>query len=148
MFDVQDSRELQAIVLAFKLADRRVRNVMKATARKTLNAVWRPALASRATSKLQARVLVAGARAKVGSDSFSMLAATRKRPLSGGLIPADEWHGAEFGARRKGLERFGARVDDGKVIYPATRDEAPRVVAAWIEGAVAGLATGTEMETR
>lgn len=159
--DAASDRQVQATVALLKLAPSRVRTVMRQAARKALNRLWRPALQARATSTLQRRALVAGARANVGSDDFTLLAATRSRPLSGGLVPTTQWHGPELGmaprtaevkiqgrARRQIIGRnLGYRTKKGKVVYPAAREVAPQVVATWTEAVVAGAFKGTEAET-
>lgn len=166
MIDVGRSRELTAVILTFKTAPARVRSEMKKEARKELNRLWKPELERRATTRQQKRVLVTGARAKVGSDTFSMLAATSRRRLSGGLLPNTQWPGAEFGMsprlttvrarsrkgvsftyRRRTGNQFPNRRKKGYVVYPAARDTGQRVVAGYVVGAVRGLLNSTEMET-
>jgi len=146
MFSVRRSPELRALVLAFSTAERRIRNGMRREGRREANATWRPTLRARPLTKLQARVLVPGARANVGSDgSLTLLAATRTSALKGGLVPEAEWHGPELGAIQ--YRQFGRRMRDGKVVFPAARRVGPRVVAAFVRGAVGGLLAGTEAET-
>lgn len=146
MIDVRQSRELQAIVLAFRDAESRIRNGMRRAARREANATWRPALQARPATLHQQRVLVAGAAATVRADgSLELRAATRGRALRGGLVPRDRWFGAEFGAHR--FRQFGRRVKVGKVVYPAAREVGPKVVAAYVNGAVGGLLEGTTVET-
>lgn len=152
--DVRASRELQAVVLAFRAAERNVRNGMRRAARRELNETWKPALQAAPATRLQRRVLVQGARVDVQIDTFRLTAANSKRPLKdrrpgghgGGLIPAEQWHGAEFGANR--YPQFGARRSpQGKVVFPTLRKVAPAAVAAWIRGAVGGLLAGTDVKT-
>lgn len=159
--DVAASRELQATVALLKAAPSRIRTYMKQAARKRLNQLWRPALQARVGSKLQRRAILAGARAKVENDTFSMLAATRTTALSGGLVPADQWHGPELGMVPKQREvriagrvrsqaigrNFGWRNPQGKVAYPAAREVGPEAVQAWTEAVVAGAVKGTAAET-
>lgn len=158
MLDVRRSPELQGVILILKTADRSVRKEMRAAARRELNELWKPALERFATTPLQTKVLVRGARAKVQSDTFTLVAATSRRALSGGLVPVNRWQGAEFGATPKqvsvtirGKQRkqtigrnFGPRQPRGKVVYPAIRKVGPRVVAAWVNGVVKGLAQGNK----
>lgn len=163
MFDIRKSRELQAVVLLLKSASTPVRREMRAGARRELNALWQPELARRATTRLQERTIVRGARSKVQSDTFTMVAATSKRFLSGGLDPSTQWPGVEFGATPRTVEvtvkgrtrkqrinaGFGARTRRGKVAYPAAREIGPRIVAAWVNGLIKGLAQGNkDLETR
>ncbi|QBE48749.1 hypothetical protein EVS81_07820 [Leucobacter triazinivorans] len=163
MLDVRKSPELQAVILLLKTAAAPVRKEMRAGARRELNATWKPTLQQFAKTAQQQKVIVRGARAKVGSDNFQMLAATSRRSLSGGLNPATQWHGAEFGANPKRVEvsirgnrrtqiagrNFGPRQQRGKVAFPAARKVGPRIVAAWVNGIVKGLARGNKnLETR
>lgn len=158
MFDVRKSPELQAVILLLKTAAAPVRREMRAGARRELNSLWKPTLERFARTPLQAKVLVRGSRSKVASDTFTMLAATSRRPLSGGLLPAAEWHGAEFGAHPKVTEvtirghrrkqtvgkNFGPRMSKGRVAFPSARQTGPQVVAAWVNGLVRGLAQGNK----
>lgn len=163
MFDVTQSRELQATVLAFKTAPRRVRTFMRTAARKRLNALWVPGLRGRigavslaagtSATRFLRQMIVRGARAKVESDSFTMTAANG-RALKGGLSPAFEWPAAEFGfnARRNADGRalggnLPPRNEDGWVAWPTAREAGPKIVAGWVEGAVAGIVQGAELET-
>ncbi|PPF21031.1 hypothetical protein [Rathayibacter sp. AY1A7] len=167
MFDVSRSRELTAVVLTLKTADRETRREMQAAARKATNSLWKPALDQRSTTRLERKVLVTGARSKTSSEGFSMLAATSRRPLSGGLVPVDSWAGVEFGmtprkqpvtmsgresddraavlsgttytVQRTVGKQFKARRQTGYVVYPARREVGPKIVAAWAR-AIIGVA--------
>jgi hypothetical protein len=161
VYDVTRSRELQAAVALLKQAPTRVRAAMKRRARVRLNALWKPRLEARASSKLQQRVIVGGARSKVGNDEFSMLAATSRRALSGGLVPADDWHGAELGAHIRTVEvtiegrtrnqkinkQLPRRNREGLVAFPVARKVGPEVVAEWVDGVVEGAFEGVDAET-
>jgi len=160
--DVAGDRKIQATVALLKLAPRRVRTYMTRAARKAITALWRPAVQSYATTRMARRVIASGARGVVASDTFHLTAATSKRPLSGGLVPTDSWHGVEFGAVPQEVQvtvagrsrsqrintQFGPRVSKGRVAYRAARDVGPEVVAAWTEAAVAGAVQGTALETK
>lgn len=160
--DVNSDRQVQATVALLKVAPRRIRTYMTRAARQALSQLWRPAVDRYATTRMSQRVIRAGAAGVARSDEFSLMAATRKRPLRGGLVPFDSWHGAEFGAvpqekdvTRNGRTRsqlinrqFGARVSKGRVAYRAARDVGPEVVAAWTDAVVAGAVHGTAMETK
>lgn len=167
MIDVRESRELSAIIFAFKTAAPSVRREMRKGARKEINQLWAPGLRSRAKNRQERQVLVRGARSKVESDTFSLQAATSQRMLSGGLDPYSQWPGVEFGANTQVKEvyvwrssagrsfkrkqvmgaQFKPRRKSGYVIYPTAREVGPQVVAAWVRGAVKGIVHRTEMET-
>lgn len=153
MLKVADHPELQAAALLFNTADGPVQQEMKVAARAELDAVWTPALAAQASTRLQNAVIVDGARSLVHEYGFTMTAANGP-PLRNGLDPGTQWQGSEFGmtpkqvsVRIRGRERkqtvgrqFGPRRRKGKVAYPAARETGPRIVAAWVHGLVRGLA--------
>jgi hypothetical protein len=151
MLDIRKSRELQAAILATRAANRDVRLDIYKRARQELGGEWVPALRARASTRMQEAVLVKGARTRVGLDGFRMMAATSRRRLKGGLLPADEWAGNEFGARtrqatftthsRNGKaytvtkmvnRQFQARVKDGRVAFDAASALGTRLVRLWV----------------
>jgi hypothetical protein len=94
---VGDDRSLQAAVLAFKLADRGLKKRINDATREQLNAPWKTGIAQRASTRLEQRVLVPGARVAAGNPPVFM-ASTSKRRLRGGLVPDVLGHAVEFGA--------------------------------------------------
>ena len=156
MIKVQESRELQAALLAYRAADRDLRREINAEARAELVDAWLPALRQRATRPLDRAVMLRGARASVGNDGFRVLAATSRRPFrTGGLVPAYDWPGVEFGARRvrarynrvsprgtrhtvtRTLNRqFVGRVKQGRIAFDAASEIGTRLVAVWVRAIV------------
>ena len=151
------------MILLLKTAAAPVRRELRTGARRELNALWKPTVERFAVTRQQQQVIARGARSKVGSDSFQMLAATSRRQLSGGLDPSTQWQGPEIGAsprvitvQYRGKSRkqvkgnnFPRRAARGQVAYRAARETGPRIVAAWVNGIVRGLAQGNkDMETR
>lgn len=151
MLDVRASRELQAAVLAMKAAGRDLRLAIYKESRGQLMSEWVPALQRRATTRQQQAVIVKGARVRTSPDGFSLMAATSRRPLKGGLIPSDRWQGAELGARtrraeftthsRKGTpytvrkiinRQFLARVKYGRVAFDASSELVTKAVRIWV----------------
>jgi hypothetical protein len=94
---VGDDRSLQAAVLAFKLADRGLKKRINDATRTQLNAPWKSGIAQRASTRLEQRVLVPGARVAAGNPP-AFVAATSKRRLRGGLSPDVDGAAVEFGA--------------------------------------------------
>lgn len=151
MLDVRQSRELQAAILAMKAADRDLRLDIYKASRSELSSLWVPALQRRAATRMQEAVLVKGARIRVSTDGFSLLAATSRRALKGGLVPADEWAGSEFGARTRRAQiathsrsgtpytvekminrQFMARVREGRVAFDAASELGTIAVRVWV----------------
>jgi len=97
VLSVTASRELQAVALAVKTADRTLRRDINAATRDVLNPVWQNLVAQRAAaSRLDGRVFGSGARIK-GGNPPELVAASSRRRLRGGLVPREEWRALEFG---------------------------------------------------
>lgn len=122
MIDVQDSRELQAAVLAMKRADRDLRRRIGAATRETMNPVWRSTVQSHLAGRevMAARVLGAGVRIAAGNPPSAKAAQSRRAVGSGRrIIPNEHYYLWEFGAKRESLSkpydvrasvRFGGNV--------------------------------------
>ena len=94
---VESDRSLKAAVLAFKLADRGLKKQVNDAIRTHLNEPWKSGISRRATTRLEQRVLVPGARVAAGNPP-AFVAATSKRRLPGGLVPDVDGAAVEFGA--------------------------------------------------
>lgn len=155
MLDVRDSRELQATILALRQAQREIRTGINKEARSRIRPLWQAELGRRARDEMTRRIIVAGARATASDRGVTMHAATSRRPLSGGLVPATEWAGAEFGARTRRVEvtqrsragndytrpltinrQFPGRQQDGMVAFDAASEVGTRLVALWVHTVV------------
>lgn len=156
MLDIRDSRELQATVLALKNAQREIRVGINKTARSRIRPLWQSAVSGRAGTRLQQRVIAAGTRATASDRGVTFYAATRSRPLRGGLSPAHEWQGAEFGATPKTSKRFTQRSRSGRryertmivgrqfrsrsahgqVAFDAASEVGTKLVALWVRTVV------------
>jgi len=165
MIDARRSPELQAAILACKRVDADLRKAIYAATRQSVNALWLPALGRRAQSRGAQQVIVKGARAKVNTEGFSLMAATSRRNLSGGLTPTSQWQGFEFGAtdKRKTFEQrsrlgrpyrvtktvnrqFANRDKNGRIAYDAASEVGTKTVVAWVQAVVTTIvhATGGE----
>lgn len=149
---VWDSRELQAAILGLKRADRAiVREVGKHT-RRIVVPEWRKAVAEEAQTRLEHRVLVDTARAKVSSQNVVLTSATVGRKLRGGFDPKTMTAAAEFGGQpnrvtydrrspkgtrhqvtRNTHAQLGRFNRKGRVVYPAARRMIPRIASLWVQ---------------
>lgn len=152
MLSVRDSTELQAVVLSLRAADRTLRTRVNRETVKMLSPVWKQELQARATRRLDARVLLAGARVKGGNPAVAM-AATSRRAIGKRFIPAEHWQAVEFGVNqnlysrytrrspkgkvhtveRRVMRGFPPRTPKGRVVYPTFAEVAPRVVSLWVQ---------------
>lgn len=151
MLDVRRSPELQAAVYGMRQAAREIRTNINRIARTQMKPIWAAGLASRASTSLERRVLLPGARVTIGNKNVTARAATSKRPLAGGLVPSVDWPAVEFGARshqaefqqrsRKGnvytrrawvSRAFKGRQKQGYVVFDASSELGTKLVGIWV----------------
>lgn len=151
---VDGVRELQAAAVALRGIDKDMRRDITKGTRAVVGPVWKQAVEKNATRPMDRAVLVPGTRVNVGMRP-SLIAASSRRSLSGGLVPTDDWKAYEFGGKRgltkKYRGRRGGKTFDvtrhtkrqlpefkkgGRVLYPAVADIAPRVFALWAQTVV------------
>lgn len=156
MIDVGQSRELQAALLSLKNAEQAVATDINRESRGSIRPLWEGALSARAKTPMERAVILPGARANANRRGVRVQAATSKRPLSGGLVPASEWPGVEFGARsrwadvattsprgtrytaRKRINRqFRGRQSNGRIAFDAASEVMTKVVGIWVRTIVA-----------
>ena len=157
--DVRRSPELQAALLAVRRAPRELTREINKDARKRINADWITALQGRAVTRADRRVIVQGARTSVGAQQITVRAATSTRPLSGGLIPAYQWQGHEYGMtpraanvrNRRGTtfsrvvgRQFAARQKTGRVAGPAGAEVIGKAIGYWVVTIVDNFTVNTE----
>lgn len=143
---------IRAAVLALKAADRGLRSEINKATRTTMTPVWKDLINTRARTRQSKKVLNAGVRIKAGNPPAGV-AASSKRKLRGGLVPADSWQAIEFGAppdkvttydrrspsggthkvTRHTTRQLPARAPKGHVVYPAVKAFVPRLVSLWVQ---------------
>lgn len=152
MPSVYARRELRAAVAAMKLMRREVKNDVNRGTRQTMNPVWRAEVSSRASTTQQQKVLARGARIKAGNPPRAV-AGTSRRPLPGGLVPAEDALVFEVGSKRRDRKvtftrrspkgtthqvtrrnrQLPAYRATGRVVFPAFQNVAPRMVSLWVQ---------------
>jgi len=132
--DVQSSRELQALILSVRRADREVQAQIRKQTRLVTTPEWQKALAEQAVTPFEHRVLVATARVAVSNQNVRLKSATLAKKLSGGGRVNDLAKQAEFGSNRAAQFRKSNRK--GYVVYPALAQIIPRIAALWVQTAV------------
>lgn len=111
---VWDSKELQATILALKIVGRDFRKeILKRTRELILND-WSTAVADEISvvggDIYATRLTMRNTRVKVGTQGFTLEAATRgTKATSGGLISSKHYYLAEFGADKKVVPVNGRR---------------------------------------
>lgn len=166
MLSVRGSDQLQAVVLALKVARREVRNDIARATRAEVGPLWVDAVTRRAATPLDRAVLVKGARLVPGNPP-ALAAAQSRRRLRGGLVPIEQWRPLEFGAdpkrttyqrtarggathqvTRTTTAQLPARRLKGRVVYPAVKAVAPRITALWVQLVVRKFAEAAEAGER
>jgi hypothetical protein len=152
---VRDHRELQAVVLAFTRLQTTVKREINAATRTHLNPIWQGEIRARVRTRMDEKIMAAGAKVKAGNPPV-LQAAASVRAIGGRLRPADDWQGWEFGAdptrvttytrKSKGggthqVTRHTTRqmppvTRQGRVAYAGLAGTVPRAAALWVQTVV------------
>jgi hypothetical protein len=159
VLSVKGSRELQAVVLALKIAEPKLRPEMYARTRQKILPDWTTGIQEKINAKPYAKLhtaLMKGQRVSIGTQGVSVLAAQSSRPVRPGstLTPKQNWAAAEFGTkpreelirgrrgatqyqyRRKIMTGFLANNRKGKFAYRQAEEMVSRSVAMWVQTVV------------
>lgn len=161
--DVRASRELMAVILAMRSVDNTIAKMIRQQTKRVAVPEWTRALARRASSALDRRVMVNTATVAASNQNVRVSSAAKGRPLSGGLNPKTDWHAVEFGAnqqqettyRRRGRNGphtvtrrtntgLPARNPRGRIFYPAAREMVPRLASLWVQTVVRTIGNALE----
>jgi hypothetical protein len=158
VISVQDSKELQAAVLAMKAADKDLRKRINTATRTTMNPVWKSLVQDHLSGRdaMTDRMLNNGVRIAAGNPPVAK-AAQSSRAVGRGkrLIPRQDYAGWEFGVpdrnaysryerknrtkggyhtvERRTMRHLPRRYPQGRVVYPAYAEIAPRMVSLWVQ---------------
>lgn len=151
---VWNSRELRAVLSALGSLDREVQGHIRRETKSMAETAWKQAVAERASTRLEQRVLASTARAQASNQNVMLRSAHIGRSLSGGLKPSEHYHAVEFGSGRRGSydtytrrsKRGGThqvrrrttnqlrnRNRDGYAVYPAAAELIPRIASLWVQ---------------
>lgn len=159
MLSVKGSKQLQAVVLALKIAEPKLRPEMYRRTREKILPDWTTGIQERINAQPYAKVntaLLKGQRVSVGTQGVSVLAAQSSRPVRPGstLTPRQNWAAAEFGTkpreqlirgrrgatqyqyRRKIMTGFLANNRKGKFAFRQAEEIVSRSVAMWVQTVV------------
>ena len=162
--NVKDSRELLATLYAIRSLDKTIAKMIRQETKRIAAPEWKKALAERANSRLEHRVIVDTSVVTVSNQNVRIQSASKGRALSGGFNPKTDYHAVEWGAdrdrettykrrSRKGrtheVTRHAARGmkprnQSGYVFYPAAKEMIPRMARLWVQTTVRTIATAFE----
>lgn len=152
---VDGVRDAVAASYALRRVDTELRREMTRNIRTVVNPIWRGAVRARGRRPVDDAVLVKGTRVNAGARP-ALVAASSRRPLRGGLIPRDDWHGFEFGrtsdrvetytrpspnggrhtVTRHTMRQLPPRYANGRVLYKAVAEVGPRIFSLWAQTAI------------
>src|SRR4029077_3631290 len=124
---------------------------------------WTAEVASRARTDRDRAVIAKGARILPGNPPVAVAASSRRK-MHGGLVPAEDYapvefgtdrgkvttyerkssHGGQHDVTRHTARQMPSRARTGRVAYPAVKQIAPRAVALWVQIVVKKFAEAFE----
>lgn len=167
MLSVKGSKELQAVILALKTVEPKLRPEMYSRTRQHILPDWTGKIQERVNAKPYTKVntaLLKGQRVAVGTQGVSVLAAQSIRPVRDGstLTPANNWAAAEFGTKpkevliqgRRGNKRYAYKRKimtgflpnnrKGKFAFRVAEEIIHRSVAMWVQSVVQVISEAVE----
>ncbi|HEY4267089.1 MAG TPA: hypothetical protein VGM94_02745 [Galbitalea sp.] len=162
-----ESPDLGRVKAAMAAADNALVGDLTTATESAVGGAWLGGLAARARGLQDTRVLVAGATVSASSSGFVLRAAQSTVPLSGGLVPAYQWPGVEFGARTRRVQiathsgkgkpytvtkminrGLPSRQKTGQVVFKTASETVTEMVRIWVttiaEGYEAAAAGGAK----
>jgi hypothetical protein len=163
VLSVKGSKQLQAVVLALKIAEPKLRPEMYRRTREKILPDWTTGIQEKINAKPYAKLhtaLMKGQRVSIGTQGVSVLAAQSSRPIRPGstMIPSNKeqygWAAAEFGTkpreavirgrrgntqyqyRRKIMTGFLPNNRKGKFAFRQAEEIISRSVAMWVQTVV------------
>ena len=167
MLSVKGSKQLQAVVLALKTTEPKLRPEMYARTRAKILPDWTTGIQEKINAKPYAKLntaLLKGQRVAVGTQGVSVLAAQSSKGVRSGstLTPRENWAAAEFGAkpreavirgrrgstqytyRRKIMTGFLPNNRKGKFAFRQAEEIVSRSVALWVQTVVQVISEAVE----
>ncbi|WP_156122569.1 hypothetical protein [Microbacterium hominis] len=161
--DVLKSREMLATIYAIRSVDKSIQKQIRQNTQRVAAPEWKKALAERANSRLEHRVLVDTAVTSVSNQNLRMQSAGKGKPLRGGLNPKTQYAPVEFGYNAKGKSYMRRSKKGGKhpvtrvmgtqfkparrkgyVFYPAAENMVPRMASLFVQTTVRTIAEALE----
>jgi hypothetical protein len=159
VLSVKGSKQLQAVVLALKIAEPKLRPEMYARTRQKILPDWSTGIQEKINAKPYSKLhtaLMKGQRVSVGTQGVSVLAAQSSKPVRPGstLTPRQNWAAAEFGTKprvanisgrrgetqyqynRRIMTGFLANNRRGKFAFRQAEEIVSRSVAMWVQTVV------------
>lgn len=143
---------VNAAIARFEAADDKLTLELAEAGRDKVGDMWSVVLADNSDGAQDLATLASGAHTVIGGDGFVLYAGESATPLSGGLVPADNWWAVEFGARtrkatfettsRKGNKYMVTKMINrglpnrqkfGRVAFKGASKTGTKLVGAWVD---------------
>jgi len=167
VLSVKGSKQLQAVVLALKTTEPKLRPEMYARTRSKILPDWTTGIQEKINAQPYSKVntaLMKGQRVAVGTQGVSVLAAQSSKAVRPGstLNPRENWAAAEFGTkprealirgrrgstqyayRRKIMTGFLPNNRKGKFAFRVAEEIVSRSVAMWVQTVVQVISEAVE----
>lgn len=160
--DVFQSPELLATIYALRAIDKTIQAQVRKATKTVAEPEWKKALAERANTRVEHRVLVDTARISVSNQNVRAQSANVGRPLKGGLNPKVHYPAVEFGIKNKkstysrksrkgGTHKVTRTIGTGLPnprrqgpFWGSTSEMIPRLARLWVQTTVRTIATALE----
>lgn len=153
--DATQSKELQAVILALKGADKTFQAQVRKRTQAEILPDWKTELAAAAVTPLEQHVLAATAVVRASNQNVTLLSGSKGK-LRAGVPNSQVAAAVEFGGdpkakttyeskSRKGKTytetrrtqvQLGQRIRAGKVVYPVAEKMIPRFASLWVQTAI------------
>lgn len=155
--DINSSRELQAVVLSLRQADKKIAANVRRYTKDLLLPEWQKGLAEHAQTRLEHRTLVDTGRVSMSNQNVTLKSGGLQKKLSGGARASEIYAPVEFGTDRNhettytATSRKGNRYQTkrhtrrqfrplnggkGYVVYPTAKALIPRFASLWIQTSI------------
>lgn len=155
--DAASSRELQAVIISLKGAEKEVQAQVRKQTRGSIMPEWQKGIREHADTRMEHRVLADTARVTVSNQNVKLKAGGLQKKLSGGGRAVEIYAPTEFGTDRNhtmtytATSRKGKRYDvrnrhtrrqfkplnrKGYAVYPTAADLIPRFASLWVQTTV------------
>jgi hypothetical protein len=141
--DAAASRELQAVILALKQADKEVQKQVRTHTKGSILPEGQKGIREHVSTRMEHRVLADTARVTVSNQNVTLKAGGLQKRLSGGARASEIYAPVEFGTNREHKKgnrhtrrQFRPMNRKGYAVYPTAADLIPRFAALWVQTTV------------
>lgn len=157
--DANSSRELQAVIISMKNAEKEVQAQVRKATRGSILPEWQKGIRERSDTRMEHRTLADTARVTVSNQNVTLKAGGLSKRLSGGAKAVEIYAPVEFGTDRSHTTTYRATSRRGRsysvtrhtrrqfkpingkgyAVYPTAKEMIPRFASLWVQTTVRTL---------